>query len=143
MEADCCFYVRENALRYRAARDMGTQQAEDFRRRVPPDLVIEVEVTNRDYRKPERWAELGVTELWKIDGPEGQSLPDVTVIDLKAKGGPCGRSESLLFPGLDTGTLAKAVNFAERGRFEQMEETLRAVLSPAPDEEEEDSGFDM
>ena len=46
----------------------GVEAADAFIERTAPDLVVEVEVTNVDASKTERYAELGVRELWRLHG---------------------------------------------------------------------------
>ena len=42
--------------------------AQRFIERTAPDLVVEVEITHADESKIERYAELGVRELWRLHG---------------------------------------------------------------------------
>ena len=66
MEPDCAFYLGERARDFRAACAEGVEAAEAFIERTAPDLVVEVEITNVDASKTERYAELGVRELWRL-----------------------------------------------------------------------------
>ena len=68
MEPDCAFYVGERARAYRAALAAGRDAADAFFESNAPDLVVEVEITNADEGKVERYADLGVRELWRLDG---------------------------------------------------------------------------
>ena len=68
MEPDCAFYLGERARALRAAIVEGKAAAEAFIERTAPDLVVEVEVTNADAGKAERYAEIGVRELWRLHG---------------------------------------------------------------------------
>ena len=68
MEPDCAFYVGERARAYYAARDEGKAAVNAYVERVAPDLVVEVEITHADAGKAERYAEMGVRELWHLHG---------------------------------------------------------------------------
>ena len=66
MEPDCAFYLGEQARDFRAACAEGVEAAEAFIERTAPDLVVEVEITHADGAKTERYAEMGVRELWRL-----------------------------------------------------------------------------
>ena len=66
MEPDCAFYLGERARDFRTACAEGVETAEAFIEATAPDLVVEVEITNVDASKTERYAELGVRELWRL-----------------------------------------------------------------------------
>ena len=68
MEPDCAFYLGERARGCRAAAAKGVKAADAFMECTAPDLVVEVEITNVDASKTERYAELGVRELWRLHG---------------------------------------------------------------------------
>ena len=68
MEPDCAFYVGERAKAYYATRDEGEAAVNAYVARVAPDLVVEVEITHADTGKAERYAEMGVRELWQLHG---------------------------------------------------------------------------
>ena len=68
MEPDCAFYLGERARDFRAACAEGVEAADVFIERTAPDLVVEVEITNVDASKTERYAEMGVRELWRLHG---------------------------------------------------------------------------
>ena len=68
MEPDCAFYLGDRARDFRAAIVEGKAAAEAFIERTAPDLVVEVEVMNADEGKAERYAEIGVRELWRLHG---------------------------------------------------------------------------
>ena len=68
MEPDCAFYIGERARSFRAAFAEGVEAADAFIERTAPDLVVEVESTHWDASKIERYAELGVRELWRLCG---------------------------------------------------------------------------
>ena len=68
MEPDCAFYLGEHARDFRAAFAEGVEAADAFIERTAPDLVVEVEITHADDAKTERYAEMGVRELWRLHG---------------------------------------------------------------------------
>ena len=68
MEPDCAFYIGERAKAYYAARDQGKAAVNAYVERVAPDLVVEVEITHADKGKAERYAAMGVRELWHLHG---------------------------------------------------------------------------
>ena len=69
MEPDCAFYLGERAKGLSCGcRAEGVEAAEAFIERTAPDLVVEVEITNVDASKTERYAEMGVRELWRLHG---------------------------------------------------------------------------
>ena len=71
MEPDCAFYVGEHARGFLAALIEGVAAAEAFIERTAPDLVVEVELTNVDVGKIERYGDMGVRELWRLHGRKG------------------------------------------------------------------------
>jgi len=60
-EADSCFYV-QNVVKVR------NKERVDLETDPPPDLVIEIEVTNPSINKLPLFAEFGVPEVWRYDG---------------------------------------------------------------------------
>ncbi len=60
-EPDTCFYV-QNAIRIIGKRDL------DFDVDPPPDIVVEIDVTNESQAKFPIYAALGVPEIWRYDG---------------------------------------------------------------------------
>ena len=71
MEPDCAFYVGDRAKGYFAALGEGDEAEAAFVERTAPDLVVEVEITNADKGKAERYGEMGVRELWRLHGRKG------------------------------------------------------------------------
>ena len=68
LEPDCAFYVGERAGGYFDAQSEGEDAAYAYLELTPPDLVVEVEITNTDEGKADRYAEMGVRELWRLHG---------------------------------------------------------------------------
>ena len=71
MEPDCAFYVGQRAREFRSALVEGEAAADAFLERNAPDLVVEVEITRADAGKIQRYAEMGVRELWRLHGRKG------------------------------------------------------------------------
>ena len=68
LEPDCAFYLGERAMALRAAILESKAAADAFVERTAPDLVVEVEITNADEGKAERYAQIGVREFWRLHG---------------------------------------------------------------------------
>lgn len=62
-EPDACFYV-QNAMRIIGKRSL------DFTTDPPPDIVVEIDVTNASQHKFSIYAALGVSEIWRYDGSQ-------------------------------------------------------------------------
>jgi putative restriction endonuclease len=62
-EADTCFYVQN------AARIIGKRSL-DFNTDPPPDIVVEIDLTNASQHKFPIYASLGVLEIWCYDGSQ-------------------------------------------------------------------------
>jgi Uma2 family endonuclease len=60
-EPDTCFYV-QNVTRIIGKRSL------DFNTDPPPDIVVEIDVTNASASKFPIYAALGVPEIWRYDG---------------------------------------------------------------------------
>jgi Uma2 family endonuclease len=60
-EPDTCFYVQN------AARIIGKRSL-DFNTDPPPDIVVEIDITNASHSKFPIYAALGVPEIWRYDG---------------------------------------------------------------------------
>ena len=68
MEPDGSYYLGERVSRYVVALAEGDEAAGVFLERTPPDLVYEVELMDADEGRIERYAEMGVRELWLLHG---------------------------------------------------------------------------
>ena len=62
-EPDTCFYVQN------AARIIGKRSL-DFNTEPPPDIVVEIDLTNASQSKFPLYAALGVPEIWRYDGSQ-------------------------------------------------------------------------
>jgi len=62
-EPDTCFYVQS------AERIIGKRSL-DFNTDPPPDIVVEIDLTNASQHKFPIYAALGVPEIWRYDGSQ-------------------------------------------------------------------------
>ena len=131
LEADASFYVGEHALQWYAALDKGEDAAEEFAAKTPPDLVVEIEVTHLDGDKPQRWAALGVREMWRAATDKAGKGPEITILGLQAQNKPPLIEESLVLPGLRARVLTEAFGVARRGKLDRLYDLLSADLVPA------------
>ena len=109
MEPDCAFYLGERARGYLAALTEGEVAADAFLERIAPDLVVEVEITSADIGKIERYADIGVRELWRLHGRRGtrELRVDLLALEIDSAPRPLGASEVLA--GLTAGDICEAV----------------------------------
>lgn len=132
MEADVSFYIGPNAVAYRAAYKKGT--AIDFMQSVPPDLVVEVEAFHADRDKPQRWAEFGVTEMWRLEKGETRLDPPKTeIIGLQPE---CRRlRRSGLLSDIGPAQISHAVALLCEGNYDEMEKFIQTHISVSPSED--------
>ena len=109
MEPDCAFYVGQRAKAYRHALSAGKEAADAFFDENAPYLVVEVEITNADESKIERYADLGVRELWLLQDPAGSGVPSAEFLALRPRTTPRRRASSTVLPGLTPDDICKAV----------------------------------
>ena len=114
MEPDCAFYVGRRARDFRAALIEGEAAADAFIGHTAPDLVVEVEMTNADGGKIERYGQIGVRELWRLHGRKGKREVRADFLALEPDGGTRSLDASRVLPGLTPGDVCEAV---ERVRF--------------------------
>ena len=125
MEPDCAFYVGERARGYFAALREGVASADDFVERIAPDLVVESEITSFDEGKIERYADLGVRELWRLHGRKGTDELRVDFLELGGGVPPRNLDASRVLPGLTPEDVCEAV--AEVRFGETVSERTEAV----------------
>ena len=129
MEPDCAFYVGERARGYFAACDEGEAAADAFVERTAPDLVVEVEITSADEGKAERYAEIGVRELWRMHGREGSRELRAEFLALRPGEAPLRLDASEVLTGLTPDDVCEAVEGVRtsRTRDERTEAVARIV----------------
>ena len=115
MEPDCAFYVGERATGYRAALIDGAAQADTFLEEIAPDLVVEVEITNVDQGKIERYRDIGVRELWRIHARRGSNNLGAEFLALQPGRPPRSRITSEVIKGLQPTDVCEAVEGVRRG----------------------------
>ena len=113
MEPDCAFYVGERAKAYYAARDEGKAAVNAYVERVAPDLVVEVEITHADKGKAERYAEMGVRELWHLHGNRDSWELRAEFFALCPGRAPCVLDASQVLDGLIPEDVCAAVEQAQ------------------------------
>ena len=97
-EPDNCYYVAKNVSNYNDACMEGSD--EDFLDRNPPDLVVEVTISNFDKDKIAAYRALEVPEYWQIKGgSQARKADEVTFLDLQAQSTPVAVSTSSAIPG--------------------------------------------
>ena len=109
MEPDCAFYIGERARDYRAALVEGEAEAVAFVERTAPDLVVEVEITSADTGKIERYAEMGVRELWRLHGRKDTRELRVEFLALCPGGRARELDASEVLGGFTPGDMCEAV----------------------------------
>ena len=129
MEPDCAFYVGERAQGYYAACDVGESAADAFVERTAPDLVVEVEITSADEGKAERYAQLGVRELWRLHGRKDSTELRAEFLALRSGSAPRRLEASEALAGLTPGDVCEAVEGVRTGRTrdERTEAVTRIV----------------
>ena len=129
MEPDCAFYVGDRADAFRAAFAEGEAAAEAFLEQTGPDLVVEVEITNADEGKIERYGQMGVRELWRLRGRRGSRELQADFLALRPEGPPRLLTASQVLEGLTPADVCDAVEPVQLGRTlaERTEAVARIV----------------
>lgn len=109
-EPDACFYI-QNAARIRGKTEL------DLRTDPPPDVVIEVDITNPSINKFPIFAQLGVPEVWRYQRRRWM------ILVLEGEG-YVEREGSTALPGLTGAVIERLV---EEGRSARRPEWLRRV----------------
>jgi len=109
-EPDTCFYI-QNAQRIIGKRSL------DFTVDPPPDIVVEIDVTNASHLKFPIYAALGVPEIWRY---YGQTVFFYTLTDAEYG----ATTHSRAFPFLPSPVLAQWI---EQSKLEGQDAALDAV----------------
>ena len=125
MEPDCAFYLGERAKDFRAACAEGVEAAEAFIEATAPDLVVEVEITNVDASKTERYADLGVRELWRLRSPKKSWEFRAEFLALRPDSAPRRLDASEVLAGLTPDDVRDAVDGVRDG--ETRDDRTKAV----------------
>ena len=134
LEADAAFYIGDTAEQWFAVYRKGGEEAvERFEEQTPPDLVVEVEVTHLDGDKPNRYAKLGVREMWRVSRNAKSSGIVLTILDLQEGGGPRTIEVSQVLLGLSANILPEAYRLARAGILDELNALLgRFLVSHKP-----------
>ena len=129
MEPDCAFYIGGRAERFRSALMEGQDAADAFLEHTGPDLVVEVEITNADEGKIERYGAMGVRELWRLRGRKGSRELRADFLALRPEEAPRPLAASEVLDGLTPGDVCEAVEPVRLGRTvtERLEAVARIV----------------
>lgn len=100
LEPDVCYYV-QNEAKVRRRRRI------ELHRDPPPDLVVEVDITNPSIPREPIYAAMGVPEIWRYDGQRVQCLHLVSGVYRI-------RRSSLAFPFLEPADLTRFVKMIRR-----------------------------
>jgi Uma2 family endonuclease len=98
---------------------IGNRMELDFEVDPPPDLAVEVEITNSILNKLEIYARLGVPEIWRFDGEI------LTVLVLQADGSYVASDRSAAFPFLPMDEVARFLLDPEMSDESRWGRTLR------------------
>ena len=129
MEPDCAFYVGERARGYFQARREGQAAAEAYVERVVPDLVVEVEITHADEGKAERYADIGVRELWRLHGRKGTEDLRAEFLALDSESAPRKIDASRVLEGLTPDDVCEAVDGVRCGEnYDERREAVARVV---------------
>lgn len=102
-EPDECFYFSENAARVREL-VRGTGDIVLDRGDPPPDLVVEVDITNPSLNKLPIYASLGIPEVWRHDGDR------LRVLRLTGEGEYAESTESGFLPAVTGERLTRLIS---------------------------------
>ena len=75
-----------------------------------PDLVVETEITNADAGKAERYGELGVRELWRLQGRKDSRELRAEFLELSSGNAPRALDVSHVLEGLTPSDVCEAVD---------------------------------
>ncbi len=128
VEADASYYIGQKADGFYTARKQGIKVAANYVARTPPDLMVEVEVTNFDASKPAKYRELGVNEMWQFTYDEKQDTYEAAILELQASGRPQEINHSLVLPSLGASRLPNIYTMAETSGLQNLNALLKKEL---------------
>ena len=109
LEPDCSFYIGETARAFIAALEVGEAAAEEFILERPPDLVVEVELTHAEAGKPERYGQLGVSEIWLLRANRDRQITGAEFLALDPSEPPQIIHVSHVLPGIVPEQIVQAI----------------------------------
>ena len=102
---------------------------EAYVERVAPDLVVEVEITYADEGKAERYADIGVRELWRLHGRKGTEELRAEFIALDCESAPRKIDESRVLQGLTPDDVCEAVDGVRCGEtYDERKEAVARIV---------------
>lgn len=129
MEPDCAFYIGERARGFFRSRRESRAAVEVYVERVAPDLVVEVEITRADEGKAERYADMGVRELWRLHGRKGTEELRVEFLSLDSESAPHRIDASLVLAGLTPDEVCAAVAGVRCGEtYDERREAVARIV---------------
>ena len=130
MEPDCAFYIGERAKAYYAARGEGKAAVNAYVERVAPDLVVEVEITHADKGKAERYAGIGVRELWHLHGDRDSWELQAEFFVLTSGCAPRLLEASQVLQGLTPEDVCAAVKGVQSGQtLDERKEAIARIVN--------------
>ena len=131
LEPDCTFYIGDSVDGYIAAEAEGEAAADAYLEDVPPDLVVEVELTHADPDKARRYGQLGIKELWQLKAKKKtREVTSVEFLALHRTRPPAILRVSHVLPGLSPSQVREAIAKLKsaRTRQERTEAVSRVIL---------------
>ena len=116
LEADCAFYIGESVDGFIAAIKEGQAEGQVFLEQRPPELVVEVELTQADVGKAKRYGQIGVRELWRLSARKDSNNYRLDFYALHATNPPRLLDVSFTLPGLRPQDVVSAVDGVRFGR---------------------------
>ena len=140
-EPDACYYLGEKVERRAYARLAGAEALAAFEAATPPDLVVEIERSRTDDRKPGFYREVGVVEMWRIDITRERR--EAAILDLQAPDGPAERPASAVLPLCTPEFVLEALELAVDGRIRDLDALIdREAAAPRAETEAMGDGSD-
>ena len=131
LEPDCTFYIGDSVDGFLAAITEGEAAEEAYLEDVPPDLVVEVELTHADRGKANRYGQLGVKELWQLKASKAtREVSKVEFLALHPERPPETTPISRVLPDLTPSQVRDAIAELKlaRTRQERTEAVSRVIL---------------
>lgn len=109
LEPDCSFLIGESVYGYIAALKKGQDAADEFILETAPDLVVEVELTHAEAGKPERYGQLGVSEIWLLEANRKGEIAGAKFLALHPTHAPQPIQVSRVLPGIKPAQIVEAI----------------------------------
>ncbi len=109
LEPDCSFFIGAKVHAYLSALKISEAAADEFILETPPDLVVEVELTPVEAGKPDRYGQLGVSELWLLTPNRKRRIIGAKFLALQPSEPPQSIHVSRVLPGILPEQLVQAI----------------------------------